>query len=274
MAVNKPKKPTKKVIDVKAPEEVKANASSRPIIVNNRPLAQDPMMASDTSETASAPPLVGHHERKIMPLSENDKEDSNEADAANGESGPTASELVSKLEARNAKSKAVLGGRVSDDKVDEKAEASEAQSSSTSEASGAEDASQADDNADDKKTDTSAAETKTEPTEEKAGDGASDSTDSSSDESQSSEQKPAEKKSEADNEAELEAEAKRQAELDELVESGKYFVPINQVRKRHDRRLLAALIIILLAIVAVDLLYDSGVLKSSGFTYHTHFFHH
>ncbi len=261
---DKPRKSTKKVIDVKAPDEVKASASSRPIIVNNRPLAQDPMVASEANETASTPPLVAHHERKIMPLSANDKEDSSEADttAADDKSGPTASELVSKLEARNAKSKTVLGARVSEDKADEKTDEK------------AEDASQAGDNTDNKKADTSAAETKTESSEEKTEDDASDSTDSNSDESQSSEQKPAEKKSEADNEAELEAEAKRQAELDELAQSGKYFVPINQVRKRHDRRLLAVLIIILLAIVAVDLLYDSGVLKSSSFTYHTHFFHH
>lgn len=269
MATKRPKKPAKKVIDVKSANEVKAGASSRPIIVSNHSLAQDPMMANTASDISEPKdePLVTHKARQIMPLdsSENEitsepaSEPDNSATVPSPEAAPTASELVSKLKARNAKGKAALAQRVPEAVTSNENDETDETSAKPNEV------------ASDTKSG-SAATTPAESTDAKASaKEASEASSTASEDNQASSETKSAEKSEAEI-AEAEAATKRQTELDELVESGKYFLPINQVKKRHDRRLLLALVIILLAIVAVDLLYDSGVLKSSGFTFHTHFF--
>lgn len=261
-AKKKPKKSDGQTIDIKPLAEARPSATSRPIIVKNRSLGRDPMLAESTEPAAESggQPLLSSHGRTIMPLSPSEKSEISEAASEPVDKpAPTADELVSKLKAKKAAA--------------EKSDGSDKPSSEdvTSEAAGAPTLDK------DKAADImpeAASEASEDSEEEKKGaDGTDVSEETAADEPAAPDKKEAEqpadpKKSEAD----AEAAAKRQAELDELVASGQYFVPVNQARKRQGRRLLVALIIILLIIIAVDLLYDSGVLKSSGFTFHTHFF--
>ncbi len=62
--------------------------------------------------------------------------------------------------------------------------------------------------------------------------------------------------------------------LDQLVESERYFLPINMREKRQNRRviLIGVLICIVLAIVWVDVALDAGLISNSLHLPHTHFF--
>jgi len=78
-------------------------------------------------------------------------------------------------------------------------------------------------------------------------------------------------------EAELaaaEAKAKREAEIEEMIASGKYAVPINSVRRKRSHVYAAMLCVValVLALVLVDALADMGTLKLPSSIPHTHFF--
>lgn len=87
---------------------------------------------------------------------------------------------------------------------------------------------------------------------------------------------------ERDTEAELSAEeiaaaetkAKRDLELEQVIASGKYHVPINAVQRRRSRIHVALLCIIgvLLAVVLADVVIDAGFVKLPFTLPHTHFF--
>jgi hypothetical protein len=68
-----------------------------------------------------------------------------------------------------------------------------------------------------------------------------------------------------------EADAKRRQELEELVRKGTYNLPINAVHRKRSRALLVALLVlIVLAVVALDLLLDTGFIHLQGVP-HTNF---
>jgi hypothetical protein len=85
-----------------------------------------------------------------------------------------------------------------------------------------------------------------------------------------------------DNEAEAEhaktqlaeAEVARQQELDTLIVSGKYVVPIGAVSRRRSRMYIMVLCVIglLLAALLFDVILDAGIVKLSKNIPHTHFF--
>lgn len=68
-----------------------------------------------------------------------------------------------------------------------------------------------------------------------------------------------------DKKADAEEEARR-AELEELIESGVYAVPINAVHRKHSRVLLLviALVLVVAAVVALDVLLDMGTIQIPG----------
>jgi len=74
--------------------------------------------------------------------------------------------------------------------------------------------------------------------------------------------------------AALEQEAKRAAELQKLAESRKYYLPINQIEKRRNKRntVLGVLLIIILAIAWADVSLDAGIISIPGIKAPTHFF--
>ena len=70
------------------------------------------------------------------------------------------------------------------------------------------------------------------------------------------------------------AEAERQAALDKLVESQKYFLPVDAVelRRAHQFIVYGLLLIIVLGFVLTDLALDAGLLHLNGISALTNFF--
>ena len=62
--------------------------------------------------------------------------------------------------------------------------------------------------------------------------------------------------------------------INQLVESERYFLPINMKEKRYNQRviLIGLLICILLAVVWLDVALDAGIINNSLHLPHTHFF--
>ncbi len=75
-------------------------------------------------------------------------------------------------------------------------------------------------------------------------------------------------------EAETTKEAQRQAAIDKLTDSKKYYLPINAVEKRRSRRfVILGIILSLLLIVAwADIALDAGLIHLGGIKPLTHFF--
>ena len=76
----------------------------------------------------------------------------------------------------------------------------------------------------------------------------------------------------ADAEAEA-AKLARETELEQLITSGKYAVPINAVQKKrsHMYTVLLCVVALILVVVLADAALDAGLIKLSGVP-HTHFF--
>lgn len=68
--------------------------------------------------------------------------------------------------------------------------------------------------------------------------------------------------------------AEKEAKINGLVESGKYFLPINMLEKRKNQRIviIGIFICIILAIAWVDVALDAGLISNSLHLPHTHFF--
>lgn len=78
----------------------------------------------------------------------------------------------------------------------------------------------------------------------------------------------------AEETAAAEAKAKREEELEGLITSGKYAVPIDAVQRRRSRlhTIVLGLIAVLLAIALLDLVADAGIIDLPSSVPHTHFF--
>jgi len=74
--------------------------------------------------------------------------------------------------------------------------------------------------------------------------------------------------------AAAEAKAKRETELEEVIESGKYAVPINAVQRKRSRvaTLLLCMLAVVLLVVLLDVVADVGIIKLPSSVPHTHFF--
>lgn len=75
-------------------------------------------------------------------------------------------------------------------------------------------------------------------------------------------------------EEEQKRQQERDAQIDQLVGTGKYFLPINSVEKRKNRRIVLAGIVLclLLAVVWYDVALDAGIVSNILKLPHTHFF--
>ena len=80
--------------------------------------------------------------------------------------------------------------------------------------------------------------------------------------------------SEAEIAAAEDAEAKRQAALLEMIESKKYYLPINTVEKRRTKQFVAGGIVLSLLLIAawLDIAMDAGLIKIGHWHALTHFF--
>lgn len=74
--------------------------------------------------------------------------------------------------------------------------------------------------------------------------------------------------------AAAEAKAKRDDELEQLIASEKYTVPINAVQRRRSRTntIILSLLAVLLAVALADVVTDVGLVKPPSSVPHTHFF--
>ncbi len=70
------------------------------------------------------------------------------------------------------------------------------------------------------------------------------------------------------------AAAEKEASINALVQSGQYFLTINQVEERKNRRLVVfgLLIAVLLALVWLDVAMDAGLIRNTYHLPHTNFF--
>jgi len=244
-------KPTR-IDDVKRPEKVTPAPTSRPILVANRSvLSNDPMVVPEAAVSQSdikpTAPVV-HMSKVIKPL---------DSALASIEQAPPSTDAEPKAEATGTSAsdtsvEAVIGD--SPPRVDDQDQAN--------------------------------AEPKTEALAEnpdKASAGAESETEAAVSSPGATE--PAAKTTAQpvrDPEAELsaeeiaaaEAQAARELELEQLVASGKYRVPINAVQRRrsHAHVLLLSTVAVLLMVVLADVAVDMGMVQAPKAIPHTHFF--
>lgn len=257
------KSPAKKVMDVSRPSQVAAEPTSRPVIVTNRPLiTQDPMVASGADATTEdakttapkqAAATTPHTEKVIKPLREDSPDTKSEPEKETAETEP------------------FHIGSKKDDETASKASEATAEVSAETEGTGddAHDSESGDESAvKNAKTD----EVSTEPGDSespKHAAGAEEPTegiveyDTDTDDKQTN---PQAVKVSAE-------EQKRAEELEEIIASGKYFVPIDASGKRRTLIITIWLVVLtlVLAVVLVDALLDVGMLTIPGVP-HTHFF--
>ena len=74
--------------------------------------------------------------------------------------------------------------------------------------------------------------------------------------------------------AEAEARAKREEELEALIASGKYILPVDALRRKRSRvaTIYLCLLALVLAVALFDVVADVGIVKPPSSVPHTHFF--
>jgi hypothetical protein len=232
-----------KVFDVARPGKSSASATSRPVIISNRPILQDPMVS--TVDSAGTAPDMEATEKSnpstvkvtIKPLAETDE--------------PIESVDTSKS-AKKDKTIAELAAEKSQPKsAEEPVDKPEAAPEESDKSADSEEAAKVEPGSDSKPAD--------EPP-------ASDTPDA--------ETVPAEEGKTSQETAALEAEAKKLEAINALAESQQYFLPINAVERRRSLvvSILGLLLIVGLGALLVDLLLDIGFIRLGGIHSLTHFF--
>jgi hypothetical protein len=269
MAAAKPKKSdTKKtkVFDISKPGTSVPDSSGKPIIVTNRPVLKDPMVVEENAaempkaETSSQAPSTTRI--KITPLHE---ELSDNVTVTNEE--PVVAEPLE-----------VTTTEPSIPMADDKAKAAEQADTPLEEkpkpTEVTKDAESLSELTPEKSTPEPETKSEAKAQEEQL---SQDKSSSESDEGQEAEpteasgsellagDQPALSKAE---QAALEQEAKHQQEIDKLIESKKYFLPLNAERKRKTKRhlVLGILLILVLAVAWADIALDAGMIEIPGTT--------
>ena len=265
------KKSTKKIIDVQHPGKTAPSGTSKSVIVTNRPIMKDPMVVDEDGKPEESAPAATTYksggEAVIKPLSEQDSKESSKADepeqtdSSETDSSKTVSQLAE--EASNKDSK----------KTDEtpppesKEEAKEPEIKLPI----AED-DKKDEDEDDKKSPI-AEEKVGEKKDEKAADENADSNpeEDKTDPAKSDKDGDPKEIEEAEEDKELK---KRRAEVNKLVESKKYSLPIKTVENRHNRRavIIGVVVSILLILAWVNIALDAGLISLGGVKAYTNFF--
>jgi hypothetical protein len=275
-----PKTTTKspaKVFDISKPGKQPASASARPLIVTNRPIMQDPMVAAagtDEKTTASSKISPSFTKIKLEPLSLNP----DDAEAANTSEKDTTSDKKQEESAvvdvpKDPKEEFKFDAPKEESPVvDEKSAkgSGDEKSTGTTEVTSTD----AKPDADKKDASDSSPASQGAPADDKAATEESKATDTPADSGAAPEAPPSEINPDAAEAAKLEAEAKKQAELDKLVEEKTYFLPINSVERRRSKlvSLLGILLILALGALLLDLMLDAGFVKLGGLQAVTHFF--
>jgi hypothetical protein len=265
-------KTTAKVFDVAHPGKSKPSSTSRPIIISNRPLLQDPMVSStppsdvDTTESKPSPaavkvtikPLATVTEAKAGGAGSSDKNERTIAElAAEADAGADAGSSKKS----NQPSKSAEETKPDDTSTTESEETTPADDASSK----AEDTAKADTSS---KSTNDSTETSPDTTDtDTSSDDSTDSTDESKDDTKDGTKDDKQT-------AELEAEAKKLEAINALVESREYILPINAVERHRSKVMTGLGLVLILALGALlaDLLLDVGFIRLGGVHSLTHFF--
>lgn len=245
---------SKKVFDVARPGKSSASPTSKPIIITNRPVLKDPMMASGP---AGVPPVEDKPvpskpstRIKIAPLSDDLETPSDPAAEDTAQKEP---EAVPEAPADAEVPEASLAdeGAETESPAEETASAEETTKS-------------------DKKEPDAAPEDEAKPQAEQTEPEVALEDDSEEDPDQPSAQRADQK----EDEEVARKEAERQAEVQKVIMSRKYYLPIDAVGKRRAKRyvILGIVLIVILIAVWADIALDSGMFHVHGIKPLTHFF--
>lgn len=248
------KKSTKKIIDVQHPDKSAPSGNSKSVIVTNRPIIKDPMVVEEENKSeevstsvavsASSSSRKTAGEPVIKPLSDQAKDDAKNDDPADDskeisgdkKADKTIEELA--LEAANKKQKT--------DNDNPKVETGTEEADKTDKAEKIE-------------------ETKTNAT-------------STAEKADIVENEDTEEADKADKKLQDEAEdkeaKKRQQAVARLVESKKYYLPINTVEKRRSKRvvILGVTLSVVLLLGWINIALDAGLIELGGIKALTDFF--
>ncbi|HZL07579.1 MAG TPA: hypothetical protein VFC50_00090 [Candidatus Dormibacteraeota bacterium] len=286
--MTKIKKPAggKAIIDVAHPGKSAPSANSKSVIIGHRPLLKDPMMVDETASQSgnSADSSLASVSNKsgaqplTAPLLDHDNkaetDTSPEDSASAAEPTETASPEPTAEDKTGADDPSELSDSISPDQPPESPAATE--SVETPEEPVDNDAAPApDDNGsvdDQPKADKPEPETPAKP--DQAPSDATEETEPKPAEADTGEATPQSKEKAKQAEVETNQEAQRQATIDKLADSKKYYLPINAVEKRRSRRfVILGIILSLLLIVAwADIALDAGLIHVNGIKPVTHFF--
>jgi hypothetical protein len=252
MAVPKQPENSRKIIDVSHPDSTASDTSSKPVLITNRPIMKDPMVvdSSENKETdtkvsvkASGEAIIEPITAPILPL-ENSEDQTTES-----RQDPEVKEIPAetKVEGLNSNSKSSRDKLGPDETDDAKKDIDEAKTG-------------VENSTDEKvKDDTKKRESKNA---------------DMSEEHESNRDTPDEKSAEVIDAEETEKQAKHDAEIDKLIESREYYLPINSVEKRRSKRfvLLGVLLSAVLLLAWADIALDAGLVNISSNIPHTHIF--
>ncbi len=256
---------SKRIIDVAQPGKSAPAATSKPVLITNRPILKDPMVVEGSKEATEEPvadevkKLSSTTRIKLQPLDTDTEAKADEAETKTAES-----ETTSALE-------------TTAEKTDLPAEKPAEAVADTAKATAEPDAPK------EKEPDTDkalapnqdAAENKTTPDAKPA---ATKTTDS---ETEKTDEVATEEGAEADNTTPdaadakaAEEAAKHDAAIQALADSKKFYLPVNAVEKRRTKRfvLLGVLLSLLLVVAWVDIAADASLVKLGSKVPHTHLF--
>ena len=230
-----------KIDDIKRPDKVTPNPTSRPVIVTNRPtLKNDPMMASDdtkSEEGSEAIPMT-HSAKTIIPINPNVSPD---PDPAEPDSPPKDVEsMAGEDKEENSQSPEDTDTAQSETEGDSRSEPVE------------------------EVVPTASVEQDTKVSEHSVGEG----------KPTSGAERDPEAAVTAEEAALAEEKARRDQEVEDIIASGKYVVPIDAVQRRRSHIATVSLFILalVLALILVDAILDVGIVHVPSSIPHTHFF--
>jgi hypothetical protein len=269
-AMAKAKKPSgaKGVMDVTHPDKSAPSGNSKSVIINNRPLLQDPMVVPEEAKTArdeagsgkgsvavTTSPKVTQAapEAPADPLPETSEAATDHPDnAAAGTSDKTATDAT---DAADNQTGPPAADNATPDTIPAKSDGPKPPADADAAGTGAKN--------------------------DENDDSATDEPDAGEDTSQDKEPEASSDKSPAKGnknapppDAAAEERAKRQAALEKLADSKKYYLPIDTVEKRRSRRFVAlgVLLSLVLILAWADIALDAGIIQLGNVKPVTHFF--
>lgn len=296
MADKKPKQ-AKTVIDVSEPGKTPPSPNSKSIIVTNRPILKDPMVVEQEEADNSLSKVSRKAKERLLtaPLLETEEPDSPaETESKAAEKPATGKPAPAKKEKDTPKKQAPVDAETAKETPAEASTTAEPKTTGSvqpkklivpigddkpkeSAKADAQPAPKDDQKTEEDKPQESApqlAEAKTEPKAEPETEAAPAEEAAEPETPAAADTAAAQGKDKPVQEDKDAKEAKRQAAIEQLAESKKYYLPINMVEKRRSKRVVVAgLVLSLLLIVAWgDVALDAGLIHINGVKPVTHFF--